>query len=128
MVMTNCLGRTLGPVGPTDDQEQSDILEVDTIPYRDIALYYCIFVNSTESLSLRIRCIIFTQAILNSHYGLYLSACTWDQTQVFFCFNDSKLQTMSQYMEPRWQSGNTLASHLLRPGFDSRHGLRWESW
>ena len=28
---------------------------------------------------------------------------------------------------PRWQSGNTLVSHL-KPGFGSQHGLKWESW
>ena len=29
---------------------------------------------------------------------------------------------------PRWQSGNTLASHLCGRGFDPRHGRKWESW
>ena len=32
------------------------------------------------------------------------------------------------FYRARWQSGNTLSPPPLRPGFGSRHGLKWESW
>ena len=71
----------------------------------------------------------------------YQTHAVWDMEAVLMKTNrpsTEQLQFLSKHVPvsisvssnvegPQWQSGNTRLPPL-RPGFDSRHSLKWESW